>query len=553
MPIAFDWKNPDYVAVFAARLAKLERIRADPSCLPCLKAFYKEYPAKFINDWGVTFDPRLVERGLPGLIPFILFPKQIEWIEFAVDLWKKQRRGITDKSRDEGLSWLSVSLSCTLCLHYDGMGIGFGSRKEEYVDRSDSPKSLFWKARTFMRYLPREFRGGWDEKKHGLHMRLSFPETGSYMAGEAGDNIGRGDRTSIYFVDESAHLERPQIVDAALSQTTNCRHDISSPNGNANSFSENRHSGKIPVFTLHWKDDPRKDQAWYDKQVEELNNPVIVAQEIDIDYSGSVEGVLIPSAWVIAAIDAEQKLGVNVSGQKSGALDVADQGSDLNAFCGAYGIRIEHLEEWSGKNSDTFYTAQRAFQLCDELGYSEFRYDGDGIGAGIRGDARVINEARRGTRAKQIKVDAYRGSAAVIHPNQEDVKGRSNEDYFANYNAQCWWWLRIRFQITYRAITERAHFDPDMIISIPSDLPLRAKLVSELSQPTYHLNGAGKIIVDKAPEGARSPNLSDAVKIRFARSAGIKMKIRPDVLQHFSAPAARMRISPQTLQRFGAR
>jgi phage terminase large subunit len=549
----FDWRNPDYVSVFSDRLKKLNRIREKPECIPALKVYYRDHPAQFINDWGVTFDPRLVERDLPGLIPFILFPKQVEWIEFAIDLWRKQRRGITEKSRDEGLSWLSVSLSCTLCLHFDGMSIGFGSRKEEYVDRSDSPKSLFWKARTFMRYLPREFRGGWDEQKHGLHMRLSFPETGSHMAGEAGDNIGRGDRTSIYFVDESAHLERPQLIDAALSQTTNCRIDISSPNGNANSFAENRWSGKIPVFTLHWKDDPRKDQAWYDKQVEEINNLVIIAQEIDIDYSGSVEGVLIPSAWVQAAIDAEEKLGVKVAGVRSGAIDIADQGQDLNAFCGAYGIRIDHLEEWSGKNSDILHTAHRAFRLCDNLGYESFKYDADGLGAGMRGDARSINEIRKSMGQEHIKVEPFWGSGAVQHPTREDVKGRANEDFFANFNAQSWWGLRLRFQLTYRAVIEKQHFDPDQIISIPSDLPLRAKLVSELSQPTYHLNGAGKIIVDKAPEGAKSPNLADAVKIRFSRSVGVAMRIKPEVISRFNAPAARMRISSNVMQRFGAR
>ncbi|MDP1260138.1 TerL protein, partial [Klebsiella quasipneumoniae] len=88
-------------------------------------------------------------------------------------------------------------------------------------------------------------------------------------------------------VDESAFLERPELVDASLSATTNCRQDISTPNGNANSFAIRRHSGKIKVFTFHWRDDPRKSQDWYEKQVE-LLDPVTVAQEIDIDYNASV-------------------------------------------------------------------------------------------------------------------------------------------------------------------------------------------------------------------------------------------------------------------------
>ena len=38
----------------------------------------------------------------------------------------------------------------------------------------------------------------------------------------------------------------------------------------------------------------------------------------------------------------------------------------------------------------------------------------------------------------------------------------------------------------------------------------------ELSQPTYGLNGAGKIIVNKKPDGSKSPNLGDAIMIEFS-------------------------------------
>ena len=37
----------------------------------------------------------------------------------------------------------------------------------------------------------------------------------------------------------------------------------------------------------------------------------------------------------------------------------------------------------------------------------------------------------------------------------------------------------------------------------------------ELSQPTYTVNGVGKIVIDKAPEGTKSPNLADAVMIAY--------------------------------------
>jgi hypothetical protein len=38
----------------------------------------------------------------------------------------------------------------------------------------------------------------------------------------------------------------------------------------------------------------------------------------------------------------------------------------------------------------------------------------------------------------------------------------------------------------------------------------------ELSQPTFSINTAGKVLIDKAPDGTRSPNHADAVVIRYA-------------------------------------
>lgn len=517
----FNWKAPNYSPIFRRRLEILVDIRAedDPAqAFTELKLFYKDHPLQFIQDWGCTVDPRLVEQNLPAVIPFVPFPRQLEWGQWVLERWRAGTPGLTEKSRDGGLSWMAIALSCTLCLFNDGMAIGFGSRKEEYVDKIDSPKSLFHKGRVFMSLLPEEFRGGWTLAKHAPHMRLTFPDTKASIAGEAGDGIGRGDRTSIYFVDEAAHLERPQMVEASLASTTNCRIDISSVNGPANPFAIKRHGGKIKVFTFHWRDDPRKDQAWRDKKGEELD-PITVAQEIDIDYHASTEGALIPYDWALAAVDAHLRLGIEPSGEKRGALDVADDGKDKNAFSGMHGIVLEHLDEWSGKGGDIYNTVVKSFSLCDTLGYKKLKYDNDGLGAGVRGDARVINEARG--YGKTIEVEGFRGSEGVFDPDKPvdpDAKGserdRLNKDFFQNRKAQSWWALRNKFKKTHRAVTTGTITgSPDDLISISSMCKDHRKLLTELAQVTYSLNNAGKMVIDKAPDGAPSPNLADSVNI----------------------------------------
>ena len=417
-----------------------------------------------------------------------------------------------------GMSWLSIGLACTMCLHYDGLTVGVGSRKEEYVDKLGDPKSLFEKARTFMENLPREFRGGWERTRNAPHMRLMFPETESVIAGESGDGIGRGARASFYLVDESAFLERPHLVDASLSQTTNCRQDISTPNGTANSFAQRRFSGKIKVFTFHWHDDPRKDDAWYAKQVNDLDS-VTLAQEVDINYSASVEGVVIPSAWVTSAVDAHIKLGLPLEGTKYGALDVADEGKDMNAFGMRTGIVCTHATQWSGKGSSIFATTKKAIAAAEAAGLGSFLYDSDGLGSGVRGDAIEINQQRvkeSQGRKKAIVAKAFRGSGEVLDPEKEMVKDRKNKDFFANLKSQSWWNLRILFQNTHEAVTTGRVFDKDELISLDSGLMELGKLKIELSQPTYTINTAGKIVIDKTPDGMASPNLADMVMMLYS-------------------------------------
>ena len=230
----------------------------------------------------------------------------------------------------------------------------------------------------------------------------------------------------------------------------------------------------------------------------------------------SDEAAVIPAAWVQAAIDAHIKLGIKPTGKRVAGFDVADEGKDKLAICLAHGILVEHIEEWSGKGDDIYGSVVKAFDICDRLGYQELKYDGDGLGAGVRGDARVLNEKRVEDGRKAITVQKFQGSAGVWKPEKEFIEGRKNEDYFSNAKAQGWWMLRERFKMTYRAVVEGMTVDPDDIISIDSKIPVLGKLVTELSQPTHGLNNAGKIVIDKQPDGVLSPNLADSVMIRFA-------------------------------------
>jgi len=527
-----DYRSPDYGPIIKQRVERLQWMRAVPGRAEALLHYYRDHPADMICDWGWTYDPRNPEVGRPAEIPFILFPKQREWVTWLLERWRNRERGLTEKSRELGVSWLAVATACNLCVTHRGLLVGFGSNLERNVDKIGDPDSLLWKARFYLDNLPVEFRGGYSRSTSVL-MQVRFHKTGSLLKGDAGANIGRGGRSSLYVVDEAAHLQHPADVEAALSQTTNCRIDVSSVSGMANPFAQRRFGGKTSVFTFHWRDDPRKGDDWYKSQLEKLD-PVTVAQEVDMDYSAAVEGVLIPSAWVQSAIDAHIKLGIEPAGARRAGFDVADEGRDACAWAHSQGVLLKRLEEWSGRSDDIFSSVAQVAHWCDEEGVDVFDYDADGLGAGVRGDIRVLNESRE----HKLVARAFHGSGKIVRPEMAIPSAappdgrtadriRRNRDFFYNRKAQEWWSLRVRFDRTHRAVQAGSlgGYSPDDLISLDSRLPLLAKLITEMSQPTYSISGAGKVIVNKSPDGTKSPNLADAVMICYSNPSAPGLRI----------------------------
>lgn len=488
IPEGFDWKNPDYTAVYQQRIGFLKKIRGEPGMLLGLREYYKTHPIEFINCFGMTSDPRNAERGLPVVTPFLLFPRQAEFIQWLYDRWRAREDGLAEKSRDMGVSWLCVAFAVWMWLFYGGAVVGFGSRKEEYVDKIGDPKSLFWKIRTFISLLPDEFKpAGFDDRKHAPHMRIINPENSSTIVGEAGDNIGRGNRASIYIKDESAFYDRPEAIDAALSQTANCKIDVSTPNGSGNPFYRKAHGGKIKKFVFDWTDDPRKDQAWYDKQVATLD-PVIVAQEIDRDYESSVTNAFIPGVSVLDAM-ARGPADVVAHGRLRVGIDVARFGDDKSVILFRRGRVVLKLIELS--KSDITQVAGRA--RAEIVAYGErpeqIAVDTIGLGAGVADILRAWYPDTFDRRSeKRIKTVVDVNSALVM-------------DDGVNYNLRAAMWSEMREWIK--------------TASLPNDPELK----SDLTALRYLFKGGLLLIESKEDakrRGIKSPDRADALALTFA-------------------------------------
>lgn len=478
------------------RVEALQKINRSAINKAITKEYYRNRPIEFINDWGITYDPRLKDEKI---IPFLLFERQKEFLQFIDERYNNTENGICEKSRDSGMSWLAISWSIHKWLYVDGFSAGFGSRKADFVDKLGDPSSILQKGRMFIQYLPKFFLpDNFDFEKHLSYMKFINPKNGAIITGESGDNIGRGGRTSIYFKDESAFYERPELIEASLVANTDVQIDISTPNGLGNPFHQKSISGKIPKFRFHWSDDPRKDQEWKAKKLNEVSE-IIFAQEYDIDYSASLPNIAIPNKYVIESVN----LDIKESGEVIAGLDIADDGEDKNAIVIRKGAKVIFIDEWSGL--DTSQTTMRALEYCRTYGVKHLNYDSIGVGAGVRGTLNMVGHDGINTNAISV----------AESPTNAAYGEKTRKDTFRNLKAELWWLMRDRFAKTSKYISGE-DISEDEIISIPN----HGGLISELSQPLYFYNETGKIQIepkkDMRKRGIKSPNIADALMLCFA-------------------------------------
>jgi len=673
-----------YKGVNEERKTRFLLLHNNKKMIASSKAYYEEKPMEFIKHWGVTYDPRNAGSGKPTMMPFCLFPRQEVFIDFMYQCFLDQENGAIEKCRDFGATWCACNFALWLWFFHEGSSIGFGSRKEQLVDRIADPDSIFEKMRMILKNLPSFYKpDGFNQEKHTPYMRIINPENGATIVGESGDSIGRGGRTSIYFKDEaqplysklltrdgwitmadakvgisvigsdgketkiiqvkdfkdrniyeigftdgttvecsenhlwtvedvmsgfkektintklisegyfttlfrykvpkfnphtsmnvgdnrlnfskvvgsvkkiktgdvrcitvenedglyvtdnftvthnSAFYDRPERIEASLGDNTNVQIDISSVNGPTTVFQRKIESGEIwekgkkmergatRVFILDWKDHPFKDQAWYDARRAKAEREGLLhvfASEVDRDPSSAVEGTLIPSDWVKSSVDAHIKLNFEDDGMVISAFDVADEGKDKHALATRKGIVLKRCEEWY--TGDTGEATRKALFHCRQDKSTSLQYDCIGVGAGAK--AEINRLTKTNVIDKRLLITPWNASAAALFPNANVVPGDrqtpKNKDFYGNVKAQGWWNLRTRFEKTHNSVVNGVDYPEDELISISSKVTDIHKIVKELSQPTYTTNSKGKMIVDKTPDGSKSPNRADAIMMCF--------------------------------------
>lgn len=520
----------------ARRLKNLQTHNANPELQRLAWALSAKDIVHWVNNWVWTYDPRLESP----FIPMDLFPKQEEFLRWLEEREQTGTDGLGEKTRDMGFTWLCVIFLVHRWLFREGFKGSVGSRKELLVDRLGDPDSILEKARMLLRRLPLWMMpSGFDWSRDDNFCKLMNPANGSTITGEAGDQIGRGGRSSIYFLDEAAYIERPERVEAALSANTNVRIYVSTPNGMGNPFYAKRTSGKISVFMMSWRDDPRKNHwqivresdnavidsgpggtepgdvpngcrlayPWY-AEMEDKLDPVTLAQEVDIDYAASIEGIAIPAKWVQAAINLDRRIRLPKTATAIAGMDVADEGAAETVVAIRRGPVVGPF--FARTQGGTTDTANWALDHCHTEGVKRLNFDVVGVGAGIAGTYKV--KARSGT----LDIIATGINVGVAPTDAKWPDGRTSKEIFTNLKAELWGIVRRRFEKTYEYVKLGVQHPLDELISIPDE----PKLITQLSSVLKYTNEAGKTMVERKQDlrsrGVASPDWAEALMLTFA-------------------------------------
>ena len=471
------------------------------------------------DKWLWTYDPRLVGTAAGPYVPFKLWPKQRENVLWLMDRIQAGEEGLEEKSRDVGATYICAGVALHQWQFASGFKATFGSRKVDYVDKRDNPDSIFAKLRIMLQRQPEQLRPeGFNATQHDNYMRLVNPSGGGVISGEGGDDMGRGGRSSVYFVDEAAFVPNAEVVEKALSGNTDCVIWVSSVNGMGNLFARKRHSILKPrqIFRLHWRDDPRKTEEWAVAKQASFSDPTTWASEYDIDYSASVEGICIPAAWVesakrLATLEPRLvpsnvgRLGLDVGAGKAKSVAIPRRGPIVE-------------RPLSRSAPDTTDTALWALDLARERGLTQLNFDAPGVGAGV---SSTLTKSE-GKPAGLVVVPVNTGIAPSkrIWPD-----GRTSEEIFGNLKAEIWWLCRTDLQRTHEHVlflegkeggTEHPVTD---LLALPSGDPDSDALCLQLSLVKWARNERGKIVIEKKEalqrRGIASPDHADALVLTY--------------------------------------
>lgn len=304
----------DFQANLRFRREVLKMGLADPKAAEELWIMSARDLLFFVNAFCWTYDP----RKTPSVLPFVTYEYQDQALLDMQDAIGR-RDILLEKSRDMGASWMMLTAFYHEWKFVDMSALMLASRNEDYVDKTDNPKCLFWKF---------DFLLEWEApfmRTNALRTRLHLAnlDNGSVIDGESttGD-LARGDRRKAMILDEFPAVNFADGYRALRStqSVTKSRFFNGTPQGASGAYFDLLQT-PIRRIRMHWSAHPEKSEGlytskdgvlqilkappggyeadypflldgklrspWYDAECERASSPTEIAAELDINYLGS--------------------------------------------------------------------------------------------------------------------------------------------------------------------------------------------------------------------------------------------------------------------------
>ncbi len=292
-----------YVEAYLKRAARIAALRNEylrslttPEQFEEERAICRRNKAHWFRYYAWGYDPRA--RTALSVVPFELHPRQEDLVyELDEVVFNQKTSLLVEKARDEGATELIVRWGIHCWIFREGFSMLLSSRTEDEVDTKKKQGTLFERARFQIRRLPDwMLHPEFDIDKGLLPDKLIANPNGNALVGQAPvENMGRGDRVTCAMFDEFAFWRfagYPQWT--SMSQTTDSIIAPSSVAGKYNQFADLAFDGVTRKFTMDWRDNPFKTQAWYDSLPFGYIGPAMsrttIAQEVDRNYSAAQPG-----------------------------------------------------------------------------------------------------------------------------------------------------------------------------------------------------------------------------------------------------------------------
>lgn len=463
----------------------------------------------FINHFLNTFDPR---ENQFSLVPFVLYDRQEEAIQFIEQCYKDKKWGAIPKARDTGASYITLAYALHKFLFVPNFSVTIASNKKDNVDKTGSSDCLFEKLILMFEGLP-EWMKPFSIKDVRTSMLLKNPYTFSEIKGASGDNIGRSGRSSMAVVDEAGHIERGLSLLKAISRNTECVIFVSTPNGHDDLFYHQVQNSVTRVFYYRWEADPRRDQAWRSYQ-DELLGKDVARQELDCDFEATKEDSYIDLKWIEACVESHTKI-PEMSQEFQPVfqlgLDIASSGS--NQTIGVYrrGSIVEDIREFSYNPDGHLAIDIKEYIETKMLGLLDYLcFDAIGVGSDF---ARSFNLLDHNLSFRFIE---FLGSGSASKNVWIQSLNVHCNEFFYNLRAEAWGNLRRRIQNTYFYL-ENLNNSPPKVEDLIS-LPNHPRLIEDLQKPKRLYRNKKELIESKLEmkkRGVESPDYADALVYAF--------------------------------------